>query len=138
MSVRLELLTKEFEEEFIIMNQSAFNCGAKQYFTDGEMIEKYEEEGEIISKETIINSIHHKGSFAYQMMYEDKMVGGIIINIQNEKGDLEIFFVDPAYHSKGIRQLAWKEIESIHSNVRVWETVTRCFEKRTFISMSIS
>lgn len=130
MSVRLELLKSEFEKEFIKMNQYAFKYGAEQYFNESEMEEQYEEEGEIISRETIINSIHHEGSFAYQIMLEGKMVGGIIVTITKEKGDLEIFFVDPTCHSKGIGQGAWKEIERIHSNVKVWETVTPCFEKR--------
>ncbi len=53
MSVRLELLKSEFEEEFIKMNQFAFKYGAEQYFNESEMEEQYEEEGEIISRENI-------------------------------------------------------------------------------------
>lgn len=130
MSVRLELLKKEDEEQFIKDNQYAFKYGAEQYFSDKEMEEQYEEDGEIISKDTIYNSIHHKESIAYRIMNDDKPVGGVIINIKGSKGDLEILFVNPSCHSKGIGQLAWKEIERIHSQVKVWETVTPCFEKR--------
>jgi len=130
MSIRLELLTNEFEEEFIKMNQYAFKYGAEQYFTNDEMEEQYEEEGDIISRETIVNSIHHKGSIAYKIMLEEEIVGGIIVNIKKDHGDLEIFFIDPSSHSKGIGQQAWKEIERIHSHVKIWETVTPCFEKR--------
>ena len=130
MSVRLELLKKEDEEQFIKNNQYAFKYGAEQYFSQSEMEEQYEEPGEIISRETIYNSIHHKGSIAYRILDEDKPVGGIIVNIEGDRGDLEIFFVNPSCHSKGIGQAAWKEIERIHSNIRVWETVTPCFEKR--------
>ena len=130
MSVRLELLEKEDEERFIKDNQYAFKYGAEQYFSQSEMKEQYEEEGEIISRETIYNSIHHKGSIAYRILSEDKAVGGIVVNIDGDKGDLEIFFVNPSCHSKGIGQTAWKEIERIHSNVKMWETVTPCFEKR--------
>ena len=130
MSVRLELLKERYEEQFIKDNQYAFKYGAEQYFTPSEMEEQYEEPGEIISRETIYNSIHHKGSIAYRIINEDKPVGGIIVNINGDKGDLEIFFVNPSCHSKGIGQAAWKEIERIHSNVKAWETVTPCFEKR--------
>ena len=130
MSVRLELLKKEDEEKFIKDNQYAFKYGSEQYFSDKEMEEQYEEPGEIISRETIFNSIHHKGSIAYRIFDNEDPVGGIIISIEKDKGELEIFFVNPNRHSKGIGQTAWKEIERIHSNVKVWETVTPCFEKR--------
>lgn len=130
MSVKLELLKKDDEEQFIKDNQYAFKYGAEQYFSLSEMKEQYEEEGEIISRETIYNSIHHEGSIAYRILDGEKPVGGIIITIVEDKGDLEIFFVDPSCHSKGIGQVAWKKIEEIHDSVKVWETVTPCFEKR--------
>ena len=130
MSVRLEFLKKEDENQFIKENQCAFKYGAEQYFSPSEMEEQYEEEGEIISRETIYNSIHHKGSIAYRILDDEKPVGGIIISIKEKKGDLEIFFVNPSCHSKGIGQAAWKEIERVHSDVKIWETVTPYFEQR--------
>lgn len=130
MSIKLELLKKEDENQFILDNQYAFKFGASQYFTKSEMEEQYEEEGEIISRETIYNSIHHEGSISYRIFEDEKPIGGIIVNIKNNRGDLEIFFVNPSSHSKGVGQAAWKEIERIHSNVKVWETVTPTFEKR--------
>lgn len=130
MSIRLKTLRKEDEEQFIKDNQYAFKYGAEQYFSLSEMEEQYEEPGEIISKKTIYDSIHRKGSITYHIMDDGKKVGGIIVNIDDDKGDLEIFFVNPSCHSKGIGQVAWKEIEKIHSKVKVWETVTPCFEKR--------
>lgn len=130
MSVRLELLKKEDENQFIKDNQFAFRYGAEQYFSQCEMEEQYEEDGEIISGETIFNSIHREGSIAYRIMEDDKPVGGIVINIDGDKGDLELLFVNPSCHSKGIGQQAWKEIERIHSKIKVWETVTPTFEKR--------
>ncbi len=129
-SVRLEPLKQEDEEQFIKDNQYAFKYGAEQYFSPGEMEEQFEEEGEIISRQTILDSIHRDGSITYRIMVEDQPVGGIIVHVDGEKGDLEIFFVHPSCHSKGIGQAAWKEIERIHNNVKVWETVTPCFEKR--------
>ncbi|MCR5490514.1 MAG: GNAT family N-acetyltransferase [Bacilli bacterium] len=130
MSVRLVPLTNEFKEEFIRMNQAAFKYGAGQYFCGDEMEDQYEEEGEIISRETIVNSIRRVGSIAYRIVEEGRMVGGIIVNLDGDHGELEIFFIDPAFHSKGMGQEAWGEIERIHSNVKTWETVTPCFEKR--------
>lgn len=130
MSIRLEVLKLENEEQFIKDNQFAFKYGAEQYFSQSEMEEQYEEPGEIISRETIVNSIHHEGSIAYRILEDEKPVGGIVVSIDGNKGDLEIFFVNPSCHSKGIGQAAWREIERVHSNVKTWETVTPCFEKR--------
>lgn len=130
MSIELQILKQEDENQFIKDNQYAFKYGAEQYFSQNEMEEQYEEEGEIISRTTIYESIHRDGSIAYRIMNEGEPVGGIIVNICGDKGELEIFFVIPNCHSKGIGQAAWKEIENIHSNVKEWETVTPCFEKR--------
>lgn len=130
MNVKLEILQKSDEGQFIKDNQYAFKYGAEQYFNDQEMSEQFEEEGEIISKNTIFSSIHRKGSIAYRILLDEKPVGGIIINLNRNVGDLEIFFVNPDVHSKGIGQETWKLVEKLHSNIKIWETVTPTFEKR--------
>ena len=130
MDVKLELLKPQDEEQFIKDNQSAFNYGAEQYFNEQELKEQHEEDGQIISRETIINSIHREGSIAYRIMDGNKKVGGIIINLKDGFGELEIFFVIPNSESKGVGQAAWKEVERLHPEVKVWETVTPHFEQR--------
>ena len=47
-----------------------------------------------------------------------------------DKGELELLFVLPEVHSKGIGQAAWKAVEALHPEIRVWETITPYFEKR--------
>ncbi len=47
-----------------------------------------------------------------------------------EKGDLEILFVTPRAHSRGIGFSAWCEIEKMYPGVKVWETMTPYFETR--------
>ena len=130
MDIKLELLKQSDEEQFIKDNQAAFNFGAEQYFNEQELEEQHEEDGQIISRETIVNSIHHEGSIAYRIIVDNKKVGGVIINLKEDFGELEIFFVIPSCESTGVGQAAWKEIERLHPNVKVWETVTPYFEKR--------
>ncbi len=96
MDIKLELLKPSDEEQFIKDNQAAFNFSAEQYFNEQELEEQHEEDGQIISRETIINSIHHEGSVAYRIMDGDKKVGGIILNLKDDFGELEIFFVIPS------------------------------------------
>ena len=114
MDVKLELLKSQDEEQFIKDNQAAFNYGAEQYFNDEELEEQHEEDGQIISRETIINSIHHEGSIAYRIIADNEKVGGIIINLKKDFGELEIFFVIPSCESRGVGQSAWKEVERLH------------------------
>ena len=119
-------MTEDDREQFILDNQYAFKFGAMQEF--GQRDDHFEEEGEIISRETIEQSID--GGEAYRIMLDDQPVGGVIIKVDGNRGDLEILFVSPRVHSKGIGYAAWCAVEKLHPEVKVWETVTPYFEKR--------
>ena len=43
---------------------------------------------------------------------------------------MELLFVNPEVHSKGIGYAAWSLIEDLHPKVTVWETTTPYFETR--------
>lgn len=125
-AVTLVPLTAEDREQFILDNQEAFRYGAMEEF--GMRDNHFEEEGEIISRDTIEQSID--GGEAYRILYEGTPAGGVVIRTEGERGDLALLFVSPHIHSKGIGYKAWCEIERIHPEVTVWETVTPYFEKR--------
>lgn len=124
--IKLTLLKPEDREQFILDNQEAFNYGALEEF--GLRDDHFEADGEIISRETIEKSID--GGEAYRIMKGNEKVGGVVIRVDGEKGDLELLFVKPSVHSKGIGYSAWCEVEKLHPEVKVWETVTPYFEKR--------
>ena len=126
MDIKLLALTSDDRERFILDNQEAFNYGALEEF--GLRDDHFEEEGEIISRDTIEQSIDH--GEAYRIMLDDQPVGGVIIKVDGDRGDLEILFVSPRVHSKGIGYAAWCAVEKLHPEVKVWETVTPYFEKR--------
>lgn len=126
MDIHLIRLTCDDREQFILDNQEAFNYGAMEEF--GRRDDHFEEEGEIISRETIEQSIDH--GEAYRLMLDDQPVGGVIIKVDGDHGDLEILFVSPRIHSRGIGYAAWCAVERLHPEVKVWETVTPYFEKR--------
>ena len=126
MDIKLLALTSDDREQFILDNQEAFNYGALEEF--GLRDDHFEEEGEIISRETIEQSID--SGEAYRIMLDGQPVGGVIIKVDGDRGDLEILFVSPRVHSKGIGYAAWCAVEKLHPEVKVWETVTPYFEKR--------
>ena len=124
--VCLLTLEQSDKEQFIKDNQEAFNYGALEEF--GRRDDHFEEDEQIISRETIESSIN--SGEAYRIMKDGQAVGGVIIKVEGGHGDLEILFVSPHVHSKGIGYAAWCEIEKMHPEVKVWETVTPYFEKR--------
>ena len=126
MDIKLIPLTEDDREQFILDNQEAFNYGALQEF--GCRDDHFEEDGEIISRKTIEDSIDE--GEAYRIVQDGKKVGGVILKVEGGRGDLEILFVSPKVHSKGIGYAAWCEVEKMHPEVKIWETVTPYFEKR--------
>ncbi len=125
-TVNLVPLTKNDREQFIKDNQEAFNYGALEEF--GLRDDHFEQAGEIISRNTIEKSID--SGEAYRIMKDGKPVGGVVIKTDGERGDLDLLFVSPQVHSKGIGYAAWCAVERMHPEVTVWETVTPYFEKR--------
>ena len=124
--VTLAPLTQEDREQFILDNQEAFNYGALEEF--GRRDDHFEEEGEIISRETIEKSID--GGEAYRIMRDGQPVSGVVIRVDGARGDLDLLFVSPKAHSRGIGYAAWCAVEQLHPEVTIWETVTPYFEKR--------
>ena len=124
--ISLVPLADSDREQFIRDNQDAFNFGALEEF--GLRDEHFEEDGEIISRDTIVRSIDEGA--AYRIMQDGTAVGGLVIRTKYDSGDLELLFVSPAAHSKGIGYAAWCAVEEMHPEVTVWETFTPYFEKR--------
>ena len=124
--VTLAPLEPDDKEQFILDNQEAFKYGATQEF--GMRDDHYEEDGEIISRDTIKQSI--EGGETYRILLNKKKVGGVVLRVDGDRGDLELLFVSPKAHSKGIGYAAWCAVERMHPEVKVWETVTPYFEKR--------
>lgn len=125
-NIVLKALTPEDREQFILDNQEAFNYGALEEF--GRRDDHFEEEGEIISRETIERSID--GGEAWRIWLDGKKVGGLVLRVEGDRGDLDLLFVSPKAHSKGIGYAAWCAVEQLHPEVKVWETITPYFEKR--------
>lgn len=129
-SITLVPLHDADREQFITDNQRAFKYGAMEEF--GVRDNRMEEGEEVISRKTIERSIDNEHAETYRIIHDGEIVGGLILQIdkQNAKGELEILFIKPEAHSKGLGQAAWKAVEALHPEIRVWETMTPYFEKR--------
>ena len=109
--ITLTLLTGNDREQFILDNQRAFKYGAMEEF--GERDSHFEEDGEIISRKTIENSIDH--GVAYRIRENGRIFGGLVLQIDEKThhNHLDLLFVSPNAHSKGIGTAAWKCVEVV-------------------------
>lgn len=128
--VTLVPLTADDREQFILDNQWSFKYGALEEF--GERDDHIDDDGEIISRKTIERCIDDPKNETYRIMLDERKVGGVILKINNEThhNELEILFVSPEEHTKGIGYGAWQAVEALHPETVVWETCTPYFEKR--------
>ena len=128
--VSLVPLTAEGREQFILDNQWAFKHGALYEF--GERDNHIDADGEIISRRTIERCIDASNSEAYRIVVDGRNVGGVILKIDKETNhnELEILFVSPEEHTKGIGYGAWQAVEALHPETEVWKTCTPYFDKR--------
>ena len=128
--VTLIPITSDDREQFIIDNQWAFKHGALIEF--GKRDDNIDNDGEIISRKTIEQCIDDPCNETYRIVADGRKVGGVILKIDKETrhNHLEILFVNPDEHSKGIGQSAWEEVEALHHETEIWETCTPYFEKR--------
>ena len=128
--VNLVPLEADDREQFILENQWAFKHGALIEF--GERDNHIDNDGEIISRKTIEQCIDASQNETYRIVVDGKNVGGVILKIdkQTAENELEILFVSPEEHGKGIGYGAWKAVEKLYPETRIWKTCTPYFEKR--------
>lgn len=128
--VTLVPLQADDREQFILDNQWAFKYGALEEF--GMRDDHLDRDGEIISRQTIERCIDAPSSEAYRIVVDGRKVGGVILKIDKEThhNELEMLFVSPEEHTKGIGYDAWQAVEALHPETVVWETCTPYFEKR--------
>ena len=100
--VTLVPLEADDREQFILDNQWAFKYGAMEEF--GKRDDHFEEEGEIISRKTIKRCLDAPNSEAYRIMQNGEPVGGLVlkINAETHRNELELLFVTPSEHSRGV------------------------------------
>lgn len=124
-TVRFVPVTKEKLSDFKIKLQ--------QTFTDA-LVEQFgvSHSEPIPSDEDITTSFNAKGAVVSHIVYEQKRVGGVVLNINTDSqyNSLDLFFIYPENHNKGLGLATWKAIEAAYPDTKVWTTVTPYFEKR--------
>lgn len=122
--INLKVLRPEQYNDFIKRNQEAFRLAAVEEFGP--------QEEEVISREDILQSLLSPRAQAFYIIYDEKVAGGVVVQIDNEtqRNSLDLLFVDPELHGRGIGSKVWAAIEGMYPETNVWETHTPYFEVR--------
>lgn len=87
---------------------------------------------EIISADEVCRTLQDPKCETYAVYADDVKVGGVAIKADAMTGhsSLELFYIYPEYHSKGLGFQIWQGIERLYPATKVWRLVTPYFEKR--------
>jgi GNAT superfamily N-acetyltransferase len=123
--VTLELAEESQLPEFRKRLQEAFATAVIETFGDCD-------DGPIPSDKDVQESFNAPGAVVYHILQDGKKVGGAVLRIDSEThhNSLDLIYVSPEHHSRGIGLSAWKAIEARYPDTVLWETVTPYFEKR--------
>ncbi|WP_448046007.1 GNAT family N-acetyltransferase [Bradyrhizobium liaoningense] len=91
-----------------------------------------EPEAPIPSDAELVEFFHAPGAVTYHLLLDGARVGGVVLTIDaaTHRNSLDLFFVSPKHHSRGIGSGAWLAIEGMYPETAAWETHTPYFEKR--------
>lgn len=80
----------------------------------------------------IESSLNNPDSEVFAVYENDEKIGGVAIKI--DKSDqcnwLDLFYIYPEHHSKGLGLQIWQAVEKLYPDTKVWRLITPYFEKR--------
>lgn len=117
-------LKDEDLKEFKKLMQDAFQYGYELIYG--------KDKEQVLPDKDIEDNLKNPNSYAYEMINNNDIVGGVIVTIDEKtnRNHLDFLFVKVGIQSKGIGQTIWKKIEELYPNTKVWETCTPYFDKR--------
>ncbi len=109
--------------QFIKDLQEAFSLELKKNFKITEPFPPKEEVEAVICNSE--NDVYH-------ILSNGQKIGGAVVKYiaPPKQGFLELFFILPKEHGKGLGRQAWQAIEAHYPQAKTWELVTPYFEKR--------
>lgn len=126
-SIRLVRLSMEHIMVFKEEMQEAFQHGFEVYNKDAEETNLWQ----VLPDKDFYQSLEAEGAETYEAISEDgRRLGGAIIIVNGNMGELAFLYVKVDVQSKGIGQAIWKAIEAMHPKIEVWETCTPYFDRR--------
>lgn len=131
MKVNFEVVEEKEYSAFRQDVKDIFSIAVIEEFGDNDELGECDDE-EVISDEEINESLYKINAEVYYAYVDGKKVGGVVLEIDNitHHNSIDLLYVYPDCHSKGIGYSIWKAIEEKYPETKVWELVTPYFEKR--------
>ncbi|PKY74031.1 N-acetyltransferase [Actinomyces oris] len=136
MTISLKPLDAADRESFIADLQEAFEHfvgDARDSFIDTSLLEDgtvNPAAPPILPREDIEDSLSRSDAQALRIIENGTAVGGVILTVKGDRGEIEILAINASAHGRGIGARAWTAIEEAYPDVREWELVTPYFEVR--------
>ena len=136
MTISLKPLDAADRESFIADLQEAFEHfvgDARDSFIDTSLLEDgtvNPAAPPILPREDIEESLSRSDAQALRIIENGTAVGGVILTVKGDRGEIEILAINASAHGRGIGARAWTAIEEAYPDVREWELVTPYFEVR--------
>lgn len=123
MQIIFEELTAAELGRFTRELQDAFSIAVK---------EKFGTDMPIPSAKEVEEAFDTEGKELYYLSADGKRVGGVVLKIDplTHHNSLELFFISPTVHSRGVGLAVWEAIEKRYPDTVIWETITPYFEER--------
>ena len=129
--IRLIELSQEHTIAFKEEMQEAFQHGFHSYVQKNEEEQDDKNQWQVLPDHDFYQSLEAEGAEAYEAVNDNgQRVGGAIINVKGNVGELAFLYVKVGIQSKGIGQAIWRTIESMHPEIELWETCTPYFDRR--------
>lgn len=121
--MRLEKVAPEELPRFIRKLQEAFSLAVREKFGGNDVVP---------ADDDIRKTVGKAGTETCHIVLDEQRVGGAVLAIDEKTrcNVLELFFISPEHHSRGIGHAAWIAIEAAYPDTRVWRTITPYFEER--------
>lgn len=121
--IRLEKVAPQELPQFIRKLQEAFSPAVREKFGGDTVVPTDDDVRETVNK---------AGTETWHIVQDGRRVGGAVLAIDEKTrhNALELFFISPDHHSRGIGHAAWLAIEAAYPDTRVWRTITPYFEER--------
>ncbi len=133
MTIRLVHLADEHTIAFKEEMQEAFQLGFQAHFQAGDTQQDDASQWQVLPDKDFYQSLNAEGAEAFEAVDANgRRMGGaiIVIDEKSHQGELAFLYVKVGVQSKGIGQVIWRTIETMHPEVSVWETYTPYFDRR--------
>ena len=90
------------------------------------------QEEDVIPDNDINASLYNPQCETLAVYADGEKVGGVVVRIDSQTGInwLDLFYVYPEKHGRGLGLRIWRSLENRYPNTKVWRLITPYFEKR--------